>query len=128
MMYTASVLGAPASSVPNTPGCRSVGHFVTWSQPTALSIFIMKSQPSSMALFSAAMVGTLIQSSRIRTMPSCFFSISSKTGLRSAVVADLAAGESAAAAAPAMKVRRSIGMGFMMSQKRPPCDSSIAAR
>src|ERR671936_2113540 len=57
MKYTPSVLGAPTSNVANTPGCRSVGIFVTWLKPASLSNRIIRSQPSLIPRSSAAIVG-----------------------------------------------------------------------
>src|ERR1044071_7593668 len=90
------------------PGCPSVGIFVTWSNPASFSIRIVRSQPSVMPRFSAAMDGCRIHSCRRCTASSWRCSICVKMGVRSSGSAVASRGNARAAAAAAAVVSRNV--------------------
>ena len=103
--------GAPASSVAKIPGWPSVGTFETWSNPASRSICMVRSQPSVIPRFSAAMEGCWIQCCKRWTDSSWRFSIwarmpSISSAGRAGDAAACAHFGSASAAAPAAALCR----------------------
>src|SRR6266851_513246 len=84
MKYRPTVLGAPASSVANTPGNPSVGTFSARWNPASRSMRRKSWTPSSPPMPSAAMVGWWIHSWSRCTASPWRRSISRSTGPRSA--------------------------------------------
>src|SRR5262249_56561725 len=76
----ARLFGALASSVAKTPGCPSVETFSARWNPASLSIRIIRSQPSVIPRFSAAIEGWWIHSCKRLIASSCLLSAWARTG------------------------------------------------
>src|SRR5262249_21989027 len=105
MKYMPTLLGAPASSVANTPGNPSVGTRSARWKPASRNMRRKSCTPSSAPTPSAGMVGWRIPSCKRRTDSSWRFWISRSTGPRSAARASRG---SINQAAPASEPRKSV--------------------
>src|ERR1700687_879211 len=116
MKYKPNVRGAPASREAQMPGWQSVEILLTVSNPASRSMRMVRSQPSFIPRFSAAMEGCLIHVCRRSTAAAWRFAIYARTAGQLPVWALACAwarlqrghtSAAAGAAAPGKKERRS---------------------